>query len=77
MEHCPGIDPSKPLQHDIHNLMLLVRRANETAKTILPEESILGMIYDAVSKDPREEKNAWILVNFLKISIEDTNSTFV
>ena len=40
-----SIDPSKPLQHDIHNLMLLVKRANETAKTILPEKSISGMIY--------------------------------
>ena len=51
-----SIDPSKPLQHDIHNLMLLVRRANEEAKAILPEESILGLIYDAISKDPREKK---------------------
>ena len=50
-----NIDPSKPLQHDIHNLMLLVKRANETAKTNLPEASILGMIYYAISKDPREE----------------------
>ena len=53
-----SIDSSKPLQHDIHNLMLLVKRANETAKTILQEESILGMMYDAISKDPREGKNA-------------------
>ena len=50
-----SIDPSKPLQHDIHNLMLVVKRANETAKTVLPEASILGMIYDAISKDPRDE----------------------
>ena len=50
-----SIDPSKPLQHDIHNPTLLIKRANETAKTILPEASILGMIYDAISKDPREE----------------------
>ena len=35
--------------------MLLVKRANETAKTVLPEASILGMIYDAISKDPRDE----------------------
>ena len=35
--------------------LLLVKRANETAKTVLPEASILGMIYDAISKDPREE----------------------
>ena len=35
--------------------MLLVKRANETAKTILPEESVVGMVYDAISKDPREE----------------------
>ena len=50
-----SIDPSKPLQHDIHNLMLVVKRANETAKTVLPEASILGMIYDTISKDPRDE----------------------
>ena len=53
--HKWNIDPSKPLQHDIHNLLLLVKRANETAKTVLPEASILGMLYDAISKDPREE----------------------
>ena len=35
--------------------MLLVKRANETAKTVLSEASILGMIYDAISKDPRDE----------------------
>ena len=35
--------------------MLLVKRANETAKTVLPEASILGMIYDAISEDPRDE----------------------
>ena len=50
-----SIDPSKPLQHDIHNLMLLVKRSSERAKTFLPEESVLGMIYDAISTDPREE----------------------
>ena len=50
-----NIDPSRPLLHDRHNLMLLVKRANETAKTVLPEASILGMLYDAISKDPREE----------------------
>ena len=72
-----SIDLSKPIQHDIHNLMLLLKRANETAKTILSEKSMLRMMYDAISKDPREGKNAGILVNFLKISIEDTNSTFV
>ena len=38
------IDPNKPLPHDIHILMLLVKRANETAKTVLPEASILGML---------------------------------
>ena len=50
-----SIDSSKPLQHDIHNLMLLVKRAIETAKTILLEESISGMIYDTISNDPIEE----------------------
>ena len=50
-----NFNPSKLLQHDIHNLMLLVKRVNETAKTVLREASILGMIYDAISKDPRKE----------------------
>ena len=50
-----SIDPSKHLQHDLHNLMLLVKRANETSKSILSETSILGIIYEAISKDPREE----------------------
>ena len=35
--------------------MLLVKRANGTSKSILPETSILGIIYEAISKDPREE----------------------
>lgn len=50
-----NIDSSKPLQHDLHNLMLLVKRANETSKSVLSETSILGIICDAISKDPREE----------------------
>ena len=39
----------------LHHLVLLVKRANETAKSIVPETSILGIIYEATSKDPREE----------------------
>ena len=35
--------------------MLVVKSAKEMAKTVLPEASILGMIYDAISKDPRDE----------------------
>ena len=42
--------------------MLLVKRANETAKTVLPEASILGMIYDAISKDPREVFIHWTII---------------
>ena len=47
--------PSKHLQHDLHHLMLLVKRANETSKSILSETSVLSIMYDAISKDPREE----------------------
>ena len=50
-----NVDPSKHLQHDLHHLMLLVKRANETSKSILPETSILGIVYEAISKDSREQ----------------------
>ena len=50
-----SLDPSKHIQHDLHHPMLLVKRANETSKTILSETSVLGIIYDAIGKDPRQE----------------------
>ena len=50
-----SLDPGKHIQYDLHNLVLLVKRANGTSKSILPETSILGIIYEAISKDPREE----------------------
>ena len=49
------IDPSKHLQSDIHNLLILVQRVNEISNNSFPEESILAIIYEAISEDPREE----------------------
>ena len=49
------IDPSKHLQSDIHNLLILVQKVNETSNNASPSESILAIVYDAISKDPREE----------------------
>ena len=49
------IDPSKHIQSDIHNLLILVQRVNEISNNSFPEESILAIIYEAISKDPREE----------------------
>ena len=49
------IDPSKHLQSDIHNLLVLVQRVNEISNNLFPEESILAIIYEAISRDPREE----------------------
>ena len=71
-----NIDSSKPLQHDIHNLMLLVKRANETAKTVLLEASTLGMLYDAISKDPREElRMLGSNSSFISQSLEEFKTT--
>ena len=50
-----AIDPSKHIHHDLHHFVLLVKRINKTSKSILPETSILGIINEATSKDPREE----------------------
>ena len=49
------IDPSKHVQSDLHNLSILVQRVNETSKSDMPESSILAIIYEALSRDPREE----------------------
>ena len=49
------IDPSKHLQSDIHNLLILVQRVNEISNNSFPDESILAIIHEAISKDPREE----------------------
>ena len=49
------IDPSKHLQSDFHNSLILVHRVNEISNNSFPEESILAIIYDAISKDHREE----------------------
>ena len=50
-----SLDPRKHIQHDLHHLSLLVKRVNETSKSILPESSILVLIYNGISRDPREK----------------------
>ena len=49
------IDPSKHLQSDIHNLLILVQRVNEISNNSFSEESNLAILYEAIGKDPREE----------------------
>ena len=43
------IDPTKLFQSEVHNLMVLIERANETNDNTMPDKNIL-----AISKDPRE-----------------------
>ena len=49
------IEPSKHLQCDIHNFLILVQRVNEISNNSFSEESIFAIIYEAIGKDPREE----------------------
>ena len=50
-----SIDRSKHLQSDLHNLIILVQRMNEISKSEFPESLIFAIIYEAISRDPREE----------------------
>ena len=50
-----SIDPSKHLQSDLQNLILLVQRVNEISKYDFSETSILAIIFEAISRDHREE----------------------
>ena len=48
------IDPTKHFQSEVHNLMLLIERANETNDNTMPDKNILAILYGENSKDPRE-----------------------
>ena len=48
------IDPTKHFRSEIHNLMLLIERANDTNDNSMPDKNILSIIYEEISKDPRE-----------------------
>ena len=47
------IDPTKHFQSKLHNLMLLIERANDTNDNTMPDRYILIMFYEEISKDPR------------------------
>ena len=48
------IDPTKHCQSEVHNLMVLIERANETNDNSMPERNILAIFYKEISKDPQE-----------------------
>ena len=48
------IDPSKHFQSGVHNLMVIIERANETNDNSMPDKNILAILYEEISKDPRE-----------------------
>ena len=50
-----SLDPSKHLQSDLHNLILLLQRVNDVSKSDFPETSMLAIIYEAINRDSREE----------------------
>ena len=47
------IDPTKHFQSEIHNLMLLIERANDTNDNTMPDKNISATFYEEISKDPR------------------------
>ena len=48
------IDPTKHFQSEVHNLLVLIERANETNDNTMPDKNILAILYEEISKDPRE-----------------------
>ena len=46
------IDPTKHFRSEVHNLMVLIERANETNDNIMPDKNILAILYEEISKDP-------------------------
>ena len=51
------IDPTKHFQSEVHNLMVLIERANETNDNSMPDKNILAIFYEEIPKDPREALN--------------------
>ena len=48
------IDPTKHFQSEVHNLMVYIERANEINGNTMPDKNILAILYEEISKDPRE-----------------------
>ena len=43
------IDPTKHFQSEVHNLMVLIERANETNDNTMPDKNILAILYEEIS----------------------------
>ena len=56
------IDPTKHFQSERHNLMLLIERANDTNDNSMPDKNILAILYEEISKDPREALRVTALI---------------
>ena len=48
------VDPSEHFQSDIHNLVILIERANHTNDNSMPDKNIPAILYEEISKDPKE-----------------------
>ena len=48
------IDPTKHFQSEVHNLIILIERANDTNDNTMPDKNILAKLYEEISEDPRE-----------------------
>ena len=48
------IDPTKHFQSEVHDLMVLIERANETNNNTMVDKNILAILYEEISTDPRE-----------------------
>ena len=42
------IDPTKHFQSEVHNLMVLIERANETNDNTMPDKNILAVLYEEI-----------------------------
>ena len=48
------VDPTKHFQSEVHILMLPIERANDTNDHTMPSKKILAILYEEISKHPRE-----------------------
>ena len=48
------VDPTKHFQSEVHNLMILIERANDTNDNTVPDKNIEAILYKEISKDPRD-----------------------
>ena len=43
------IDPTKHFQSEVHNLMVVIERANETNNNSMPDKNILAIFFEEIS----------------------------